>query len=48
MKFKVSMINDLYHFHDDTFIANNKKKAIRNLQLFNHKSKELEASLVYK
>ena len=48
MRFKVSMINDLGHCHDDTVIANNKKEAIRNLQLFNPNSKVLEASWVNK
>ncbi len=48
MRFKVSMINDLGLFHDETVIANNKKDAIRNVELFNPKSKVLEATWVYK
>ena len=48
MRFKVSMINDLGHCHDETAIANKKQEAIRNVQLFNHNSKVLETSWVYK
>ena len=46
MRFKLSMINELSHCHDETVISNNKKEAIRNVQLFNPKSRVLEASLV--
>ena len=48
MRFKVSMINDKGHCHDDTVIANNKKEAIRKVQVFNPKSKVIEAGWVYK
>ena len=48
MRFKVSMINDLGLLHDETVIANNKKDAIRSVELFNPKSKVLEATWVYK
>ena len=44
MKFKVPIINDISHCHDKTVIGNNKKVAIRNLQLFNPKSKLLATS----
>ena len=43
MRFKVSMINDLGHCHEETIIANNKNEAKRNVQLFNPKSMVLEA-----
>ena len=48
MRFKVSMINDQGHCYDETVIANNQKEAIRNVKLFNPKSKVLEANWVYK
>ena len=48
MRFKVSMINDLGQCHYETVIANNQKEAIRNVKLFNPKSKVLEANWVYK
>ena len=48
MRFKAPMIKELALFYDETVIANNKKDAIRNVQLFNPKSKVLEATWVYK
>ena len=33
MRFKVSIINELAHFHNETDIAHNKKIAIWNLQI---------------
>ena len=48
MRFKVSMINDLGSFHEETVIANNEKEAIRNVQTFNPNSKVLGANWVYK
>ena len=48
MRFKVSMINDLGNLHDETVIANNENEAIRYVQIFNPKSKVLEAKWVYK
>ena len=48
MRFKVSMINHLGNYHEETIIANNEKQAKRNVQTFNPKSKVLEAKWVYK
>ena len=48
MRFKVSMINDLGHSHEETVIANNEKEAKKNVQIFNPKSKVLQAQWVYK
>ena len=48
MRFKVSMINDQANLHEETVIANNEKEAKRNVQIFNPKSKVLEAKWVYK
>ena len=48
MRFKVSMINDLGHFHEETIIADNDKDAKSKVQTYNPKSKLLEAKWVYK
>ena len=48
MRFKVSMINDLGHCHDETVIAKNEKEAKRNVQTFNPRSNVLESKWVYK
>ena len=48
MRFKVSMINDLGYSHEETVIANNENEAKRNVQIFNPKSKVIEAKWVYK
>ena len=48
MRFKVSMINDLGNYHEETIIANNEKDATRSVQKFNTKSKVLEAKWFYK
>tara|TARA_Y100001968_G_scaffold227539_1_gene210290 strand:- start:1151 stop:1297 length:147 start_codon:yes stop_codon:yes gene_type:complete len=48
MRFKVSMINDLGHSHEETVIANNEEEAKRNVQICNPKLKVLEAKWVYK
>ena len=48
MRFKVSMINDLGHCHEETVIANNEKEARLNVQTFNPNSKVIEAKWVYK
>ncbi len=48
MRFKVSMINYLGDCHEETFIANNEKEAIRNVQTFNPNSKVLDSNWVYK
>ena len=48
MRFKVSMINDLGNYYEETVIANNEKEAKRNVQAFNPNSKVLEAKWVYK
>ena len=48
MRFKVSMINDLGIWHEETVIANNEKEAKTNVQTFDPMSKVLEAKWVYK
>jgi len=48
MRFKVSMINDLGSWHEETVIANNEREAKRNVKRFNPKSKVIEANWVYK
>ncbi len=48
MRFKVSMINDLGNWHEETVIANNEKDAKMNVQAFNPTSKVLNAKWVYK
>ena len=48
MRFKVSMINNLGNYHEETVIANNKIEAKRNVQSINPKSMVLEAKWVYK
>ena len=48
MRFKVSMINDLGNCHDETVISINEKETIRNVQLFNPKSKVVDKNWVYK
>jgi len=42
------MINDLGNCHEETIIANNEKDAKKNVQIYNPKSKVLEAKWVYK
>ena len=48
MRFKVSMVNDQGKFHEETVIASNEKEAKWNVQIFNPRSKILEANWVYK
>ena len=48
MRFKVSMINDLGNYHDETVIANNEKEGKMKMHSFNPKLKVLEAKCVYK
>ena len=48
MRFKVSMINELGNYHEETIIANNESEAKRNILTFNPKSKVLETEWVYK
>ena len=48
MRFKVSMINDLGNYHEETVIANNEKEAKSTALIFNTNSKVLEAKWVYK
>ncbi len=48
MRFKVYMINDLGHCHNETVIANNEREVKRNVQQINPRSKVLEAKWVYK
>ena len=43
MRFQVSMISKLVERHEETFIANNKKEAIRYAQTFNPNSKVIKA-----
>ena len=43
MRFKVSMINDLGNYHEETVITNNEKKEIRNVKTFNPQSKVIKA-----
>ena len=47
MKFKVSMINHLDIYLEETIIATNKKEAKRNLQEFNPESMDIEVNYVY-
>ena len=48
MRFKVSMINDLGHHHEETVIANNEEDANRIVLGFNPNSTVLETKWVYK
>ncbi len=48
MRFKVSMINDLGNYHEETVIANNDKEAKSKVHAFNPRSRMLEAKWVYK
>ena len=48
MRFKVSMVNDLGNFHEETIIANNNEEAKMNVQMCNPDSTVLEAKWVYK
>ena len=48
MRFKVSMINDLGNFSEETVIANNVMEAKRNVLRSNPKSEVLETKWVYK
>tara|TARA_Y100001968_G_scaffold269651_1_gene260542 strand:- start:331 stop:480 length:150 start_codon:yes stop_codon:yes gene_type:complete len=48
IRFKVSMINKLGNYYEETIIAKNEKEAKRNMQTFKPKSKVLETTWVYK
>ena len=48
MRFKVSMINGLGNYHEETVIANNQKEAKNNVKTFNPNSTVLDAQWVYK
>ncbi len=48
MRFKVSMISNRGNCHEETVIANNEQEAKRNVQIYNPKSKVIEAKWVYK
>ena len=43
MRLKVSMINVLGNFHEETFLSNNQSEAKRNVKLFNPSNKVLDA-----
>ena len=42
MKFKVSMINELGNYYEETVISNNDKEAQTNLQTYNPQLKVIE------
>ncbi len=48
MRFKVSMINQLGKFHEETIIANNSNEAKMTIQSFNPNSKIIDTKWVYK
>jgi len=48
MRFKVTLINHLGKFYEETIIANNANEAKENVNLFNPKSKILDTKWVYK
>ena len=43
MRFKLSMINELSDYQQETVITNNEKKEIRNVKTFNPQSKVIKA-----
>jgi len=48
MRFKVSMINDLGKFHEETVIANNANEAEMSIHSLNPNSKIIDTKWVYK
>ena len=48
MRFKVTMVNDLGKFHEETIIANNLNEAKINVMSLNPRSNLVDAKWVYK
>ena len=48
MRIKITMINDLGGFYEETFITNNETEAKMNVKLFNPNSMLVDAKRVYK